>query len=115
VDGDFESDMVLGLEWSLNADANALSRRAGRDKNSGVKRSRRQPPEEPPWQAAAVVEHDACSGDRAVVKHSSYIVIASEAKQSSLLREVRLDCFVASAPRNDGGRSKKRGASPRFS
>jgi hypothetical protein len=107
--------MVLGLELSLNEDANALSRRAGRDKNSGVKRSRRQPPEEPPWQAAAVVEHDACSGDRAVWKHSIHTVFASEAKQSSLLREVRLDCFVASAPRNDDGvQQKSAGVSPRF-
>src|SRR5471030_2212824 len=86
-------------------------RRVGRDKNSGRKRSRRQPPEEPPRQAASVVEHDTCSGDRAVVKHSSHTVIASEAKQSSLLQQVRLDCFVASTPRNDDRRTKKaRGA-----
>jgi hypothetical protein len=83
------------------------TRHEGRDKNSGVKRSRRQPPEEPPRQAAAVVEHDACSGDRAMVNHSSYTVIASEAKQSSLLQQVRLDCFVASAPRNDDTSNKK--------
>src|ERR1700750_304349 len=48
-------------------------RAAARRVNSGRKRSRRQPPEEPPWQAAAVVEHDACSGDRAVGKHSIHI------------------------------------------
>jgi hypothetical protein len=41
-------------------------RAAARRFKSGRKRSRRQPPEETPWQAAAVIEHDACSGDRAV-------------------------------------------------
>ncbi|MHB8267242.1 hypothetical protein [Bradyrhizobium sp.] len=76
-------------------------RAAARRFKSGVKRSRRQPSEEAPRQAAAVVEHDPCCGDRAVWKHAIHTVIASEAKQSSLLREVRLDCFVASAPRND--------------
>src|SRR5882757_6854681 len=65
--------MVLGLELSWNADCERAGDRIGRDKISGVKRSRRQPPEEPPWQAAAVVEHDACSGDRAVQKHSIHI------------------------------------------
>ncbi len=30
------------------------------------------------------------------------IVIASEAKQSIVLCKERMDCFVASAPRNDG-------------
>ena len=33
--------------------------------------------------------------------YSSLNVIASEAKQSNFL-ESKLDCFVASAPRNDG-------------
>src|SRR5882757_2426802 len=84
-------------------------RAAARRVKSGRKRSRRQPPEEPPRQAAAVVEHDACSGDRAVWKHSIHTVIASEAKQSSSLQQVRLDCFVASAPRNDDRQQKSAG------
>ena len=32
-------------------------------------------------------------------------VIASEAKQSIARRKERMDCFVASAPRNDGDRA----------
>ncbi len=36
---------------------------------------------------------------------NSQTVIASEAKQSMSPRKERMDCFVASAPRNDGGYS----------
>src|SRR4051812_23265107 len=41
--------------------------------------------------------HSAPTGER------SQAVIASEAKQSIGRQRKRMDCFVASAPRNDGG------------
>jgi hypothetical protein len=48
--------------------------------------------------------HQRAVDEQAVGSHglSAYTVIASEAKQS-MTPQARMDCFVACAPRNDGG------------